>query len=193
MTVAFDDEVTHHKYRSHGEMSARLQRIARALGDSTRAIWANPQGNFDGFLALTGDLDDGGRVRLIVRQDYSQIGALDDPIPIRYPNPDSMSWWGAHRIFSTDTALMRDGRESRVRWSLIAPNTIDAYRAYDERRQRSFGSFADARTPAAVKQGALVTTLARAVDAAKLRYGAIGGREVPVWNSMRREQPPLRE
>jgi hypothetical protein len=197
--VAFDDEVTHHKYRSHGEVARRLEMIMRGLGDTLQTLWQNPQGNFDGFRVLTGDLDAPGSVRLIVRQDYSQIGALDDPIPIRYPNPDSMSWWGAHRIFSTDTTVLRDGKEARVNWSLIAPNTPEAYRAYDERRQKSFGSFRDAGRVAAVKQGALVTTLARAVDVAKVRYRGEGAPVVPVWSSIQdmgwqtEASPPRRE
>lgn|GEM_PF-5181733 len=189
--VAFDDETTHPTYRPHGELSRRLGRAMRERGLDSLGIWANPQANFDGFRALTGDLDSGGHgtVRMIVRQDYNQIGALDDPIPIAYPNPDSMSWWGAHRIYSTDTLLRSNGAEERLRWSLIAPNSLDAYRAYNARRQRSFGSSLDARSQGSVKQGALLPTLGRAVAAAKFGYREIGYREigaepVQVWNSI---------
>ncbi|MEO5928380.1 MAG: hypothetical protein ABIR47_00470 [Candidatus Kapaibacterium sp.] len=182
--AAFDDETTHQRYRPHGIVARKLLEIMRRHGDTLRGLWQNPIANYDGFRLLTGDLDSAGRtIQLMARQDYLQIGDVDDAIPIYYPNPDSMSWWASHTIFSRTDRITVQGRRYKS-WNLIAPNTDSARRQYDRRRQEGFGLFLDSKLGVSVKQGGLVPRLARAVDAANVAYAGVPGPPPLVWNSI---------
>jgi hypothetical protein len=167
--LAYSDETTFHKYRGDGVLARKLQDFLRLEGDSTLQLWCNPPDNFAAFRWLTGDLDSSRlkTIQLMVRQDYKQIGAADDAIPIFYANPDSMS------AFAT-----------RVTYAgMVAGHDRGDYEAYNARRQRGFGAFSDSWSDRATFDGPLIRSLARLVDVAKFRYAAIGP-PTPVWNTI---------
>lgn len=167
--LPYSDESTFHKVRSDGVMARKLQELLQQEGDSTLRLWSNPPENFAAFRVLTGDLDRGDRrtIHLMVRQDYKQIGASDDPIPIYYANPDSMSSFGTRITYG----------------GMIAGHGDSIYTAYTARRQRGFGAVRDAESADATFDGPLLRSLVRLVDVAKFRYRAVAP-EVPVWNTI---------
>src|SRR5207253_1209924 len=111
-----------------------------------------------------------------------QIGGPLDGIPIYYLDPDKMSDFATNRTFRP--VLDRGAGHTHDSISMIVANNDSSYRAYTTRRQlglrdpinintwlcRGWGSFMDSKTSDGTGQGATVTTLARAVTAAKFRY-----------------------
>ncbi|MBS1912874.1 MAG: hypothetical protein JST22_12880 [Bacteroidetes bacterium] len=204
--LAYSDETFVHKYRGDGAVARRLQDVMHAHGDTLRELWCNPVGNFDAFRVLTEDLDTSRlrTIQLMVRQDYNQIGGVLDGIPVFYADPDSMSDFALRSTFPVSLRVVHRAAErarpgsaaDTLRMDCITPNTPEGYRDYTMRRQfgavlpgsnsaycSGWGSFRESFTVKGTMQGGTVTTLARAVTAAKVRYRDAGP-PVQVWNSV---------
>ncbi len=183
--LPYSDETTFHKFRSDGAVARKLQDFMRQEGDTVRQLWCNPVSNFAAFRVQSEDLDTSRikTLQLIVRQDYVQIGGPGekDPIPIRYVNPDSMSWFGTNQIYRPVVGVSTTG--DSIRYEMICPHADTAYAFYNTLRQNGFGNFMDSKTILARGQGPTVTTLARLVDVAKFRYRQYGP-TTPVWNTI---------
>ncbi|MEP7217996.1 MAG: hypothetical protein ABI876_03720 [Bacteroidota bacterium] len=180
--LVFTDEACSPKFCIDGLNSRTMQREFIAHSDTTRQLYYNPQSDYDAIRVISGDIDTTTlkTVQLMVRQDYKQIDGNSDPMPIWYANPDKMDSIGTHVAYSHDGG-------SSDSWTLIASNTDSAYEYYTALRQLrpkgGFGKFRDRNTGLSTEQGALVSTVARAVDVGKFRYNKFAPR-CPVYNSI---------
>ncbi|MBS1911515.1 MAG: T9SS type A sorting domain-containing protein [Bacteroidetes bacterium] len=203
--LAYSDEAFMHKYRGDGAVARTLQDEMHSHGDTTHQLWCDPVGNFDAFRVLTEDLDSSRlrTIHLIARQDYNQIGNFRDGIPIFYANPDLMCDFSNRVTFPKSQVpypfhdpAHHDSvtRIDTAYFDCITPQS--GYNAYTLRRQfgasvpgtgehycSGWGSFRESQTLEGTEQGATVTTLARAVTAAKFRYRQFGP-STQVWNSV---------
>lgn len=193
--LAYSDETFFHKYRGDGEVARRIQKYMHLHGDTTQ-LWCNPPSNFEAFRVLVEDLGhtDYRTVHLIARQDYTQIGNYFDRLPIYYVDPDSMDNFSTTKTFRPVVRINDAHPHDTV--NMILPNTTAAYDAYTKLRQfggsdsatgvgicSGWGSYLDSKTSHGTGYGATITTLARAVDAAKFRFPQ-SGPPPQVWNSI---------